>query len=51
MGAVPNNAVFCSSLIPRFAGVLFRYCLIDYEMVLAAPSITGITLPFTFHMR
>jgi hypothetical protein len=44
-------AVLCSSLISRFPGVLLRYCLSDFEMVPIAPSITGITFAFTFHMR
>ena len=46
MCAVPNMAVFfffCSSLISCFPGVLFRYCLSDFEMVPVAPIITGIT--------
>jgi len=42
---------FCSSLISCFPGTLLRYCLSDFEMVPAAPNITGITFAFTFHMR
>jgi len=51
MCAVPNMAVFCSSLTPRFPGMLLTYCLNDFEMVPVAPIIIGITLVFTFHMR
>ena len=49
--AVPNMAVFCSSLISCFPGMLLRYFLNDFEMVPVAPIITGITFVFTFHMR
>ena len=35
--AEPNVAVVCSSLMSCFPGILFSYCLSDYEMVLAAP--------------
>ena len=49
--AVPNMAVFCSSLISRFPGMLPRYCLGDLEMVPVAPITNGITSAFTFHMR
>ena len=42
MCAVHNTAVFfCSSLISCFPGMLLRYCLSDFEMVLLAPVITG----------
>ena len=51
MCTVPNMAVFCSSLTPRFPGMLLTYCLNDFEMVPVAPIIIGITLVFTFHMR
>jgi hypothetical protein len=37
MFAVPNMAVVCSSLISCFPGLLFRYCLNDFEMVPVAP--------------
>ena len=43
MCAVPNMAVFCSSLISCFPGVLLRYCLSDFEMVRVAPIISSIT--------
>ena len=49
--AVPNMAVFCSSLTSCFPGVLLTYFLKDFEMVPVAPIITGITFVFTFHMR
>ena len=50
MCAVPNTAVFCSSLMPCFPGMLFKYCLSYFEMVPVTPIITGITFAFTFHM-
>ena len=49
--AVPNVAVFCSSLISHYPGMLLMYCLSDSEMVPVAPVITGITFAVTFHMR
>ena len=49
--AVPNMAVFCSSLTSWFPGMLLTYFLNDLEVVLVAPIITGITFVFTFHMR
>src|SRR5215469_7441195 len=51
MCAVPNMAVFCSSLTSWFPGILLTYFLNDFEMVPVAPITTGITLAFTFHMR
>jgi len=51
MCAVPNMAVFCSSLTSRFPGMLLTYFLIDFEIVPVAPIITGITFVFTFYMR
>jgi len=51
MCAVPNMAVFCSSLTLWFPGMLITYFLSDFEMVPVAPIITGITLVFTFQMR
>ena len=51
MCAVPNMAVFCSSLTSWFPGLLLTYFLSDFEMVPVAPIITGITFVFTFHMR
>jgi len=40
MCAVPNMAVFCSSLILCFPGMLLRYCLSDYEIGPVASIIT-----------
>ena len=51
MCAVPNMAVFCSSLTPLFPGMLLTYFLSDFEIVPVAPIITGIAFVFTFHMR
>ena len=49
MCAVPNMAVFWSSLTSRFPGMLLTYFLNGFEIVLVAPIITGITFVFTFH--
>ena len=49
--AVPNVAVFCSSLPSCFPGMLLTYFLNDFETVPVAPIITGISFVFTFHMR
>ena len=51
MCAVPNTAVFCSSLTSCFPGMLLTYFLNNFEIVPVAPIITGITFVFTFHMR
>ena len=51
MCAVPNMAVFCSSLTSCFPGMLLTYFLNYFEIVPFAPNITGITSVFTFHMR
>ena len=51
MCAVPNMAVFCSSLTSCFPGMLLTYFLKDFEIVPVAPIITGITFVFTFHIR
>ena len=45
--AVPNMAVFCSSLTSCFPGMLFTYFLNDFEIVSVVPIITFV---FTFHM-
>jgi hypothetical protein len=45
--AVPNMAVFCSSLTSWFLGTLLTYFLNDFEMVPVAPIITGITFVTT----
>jgi len=50
MCAVPNMAVFRSSLTSWFPGMSLTYFLNDLEMAPVAPSIIGITLVFTFHM-
>ena len=45
--AVPNMAVFCSSLTSWFPDMLFTYFLNVFEIVPVAPIITGITFVFT----
>ena len=51
MCAVPNMAVFGSSLTSCFPGILLTYFLNDFEIVPVAPIVTAITFVFTFHMR
>jgi len=51
MCAVPNMAVFHSSLTSWFPGMSLTYFLNDLEMVPIATIITGIAGFFTFHMR
>jgi len=51
MCAVPNMAVFCSSLTSCFPGMLLTYFLTDFDIVPVAPVITVITFDFTFHKR
>ena len=51
MCAVPNMAVFCSSLTSWFPRMLLTYFLNVFEIVPVAPIITGITFVFTFHMH
>jgi len=51
MCAVPNMAVFCSSLTSCFPGMLLTYFLNYFEIVPVAPIITGITFVSTFHMH
>jgi len=51
MCAVPNMAVFWSSLTSCFPDMLLTYFLNDFETVPVAPVVTGITFVFTFHMR
>ena len=46
MCAVPNMAVFWSSLTSWFPGMLLTYFLNDFEIVPVAPIITGITFVF-----
>ena len=43
MCAVPNVAVFCSSLTSWFPGMLLKYFLNDFEIIPVAPIVTGIT--------
>ena len=50
MRAVPNMAVFCSSLTSCFPGVSLTYFRNDFEIVPVAPINTSITFVFTFHM-
>ena len=49
MCAVPNMAVFWSSLTSCFPAMLLTYFLNDFEIVPVA--LTGINFVFTFHMR
>jgi len=49
MCAVPNMAVFWSSLTSCLPGMLLTYFLNDSEIVPVAPIITGVTFVFTFH--
>ena len=51
MCAVPNMAVFCSSLTSCFPNMLLMYFLNDFEIVPVAPIITGLTFVLTFHMH
>ena len=51
MCAVPNVAVFCSSLTSWFPGKLLTYFLNDLEAAPVAPITTGIIRAFTFRMR
>jgi len=50
MCAVPNMAIFCSSLILCYPGTLFKCFINGPEMVPVACVITGITFVFTFLM-
>ena len=50
MCAVPNMAVFCSSLTSCFPGMLLTYFLNVFEIAPVAPIVTGITFVLTFHM-
>ena len=51
MCAVPNMAVFWSSLTSCFPDMLLTYFLNDFEIVPVVPIITSIAFVFTFHMR
>jgi hypothetical protein len=46
MCAVPNMAVFCSSLTSWFPGMSLAYFLNNFEIVPVAPIITGIIIIF-----
>ena len=48
--AVTNIAVFSSFLMSCPTGMLFRYFLNDFEVVLFTPVITGITFVFTLYI-
>ena len=48
--AVPNMAVFCSSLTSCFPGMLLMYFLNDFEIVPVAPIITGTTYHLCFYI-
>jgi hypothetical protein len=48
MCAVPNMAVFSSSLTSWFLCMLVRYFLGDFEIVPVAPIIAGISFVFVF---
>jgi len=50
MCAVPNMAVFCSSLTSCFPSMLHTYFLNDFEVVPVALIVTGITFVFTVHI-
>jgi len=50
MCAVPNMAVFWSSLTSWFPGMLLTCFLNCFEIVPVAPIITRVTFVFTFHM-
>jgi len=49
--AVPNMAVFCSSLISRFPAMLLRYFLNYFDIFPVALVITSITFASTFYTR
>ena len=44
-------AVFFTSLMSCFFGVLLRYCLNDSEVVTVGPIITDVSFIFTFHIH
>ena len=49
MCAVPNMAVFCSSLTSFFAGMLLTYFLKDFEIFPVALIITSINFAFYYY--
>jgi len=50
MCVVPNVALFSSSLMSCFPGMLLRYSLNDFEMVPFVPVVTGTTFACTVHL-
>jgi hypothetical protein len=48
--AVPNMAVFRSSLICCFPAMTLRYFLNDFGMIPVAPIVAGNTFVFKFHV-
>ena len=51
MCAVPNVAVFCSSLTSWFPGMLLTYFLNVFEIVPVARIITGITFYYYYYSQ
>ena len=47
MCAVPNMAVFCSSFISCFPGMLLRYCLNYFEIVVVVAAVAIVVLLLT----
>jgi len=47
--AVPNMAVFCSSLISCFPSTSLKYCLSYFEMVPVVSLVTGITFLYYYY--
>lgn len=48
---VPSMAVFCSSFMSWFPGMVLRYFVDDFETVQVSPIIIGITFVFTIHKQ
>ena len=46
MCAVPSVAIFCSSLMTCFSGMLFKYFLNDFRWFPVALTMTGITFVY-----
>ena len=44
-------AVFCSSLMSCFAGMLLKCCLNGSEVVTVGPIVTGVSFIFAFHIN
>ena len=49
--AVPNVAVFCSSLMSCFPAILLGYFLNDFDMLPIFLVIIGFSFVFTSHIR